>query len=95
MKVKDLYQVIKDTVERDATVLDLDVYSQIDYDKYQDAINPGVGHIEDSSFIVEKHYEDPSIWLSEMGSDFTNLEDYMDSDESSCMKRVFYIDSTS
>ena len=73
MKVKDLYQVIKDTVEKDSSVLELDVYSQIDYDKYQDAINPGVGHIEDSSFIVEKHYEDPSIWLSEMGSDFTNL----------------------
>ena len=95
MKVKDLYQVIKDTVEKDSSVLELDVCSQIAYDKYYDSVNPGVGHMEDNSFIVEKHYEDPSVWLSEMGSDFTNLEDYMDSDESSRMKRVFYIDSTS
>lgn len=95
MKVKDLYQVIKDTVERDSSVLELDVYTQISSDMYYDAINPGVGHIEDDSFIVEKYYEDPSDWLLEMESEFTNLEDYMNSEESSSMKKVFYIDSTS
>lgn len=49
MKVKDLYQVIKDTIELDAAVLDLDVCSQISYAKYYDSVNPLIADKADPS----------------------------------------------
>ena len=93
MQLKILLEKIQEEVSKNPDILELEVYIQdIDSDIHK-MRSVNIGHGTANSFVVEEFYKDPQTWLSEMGSDFTTMKDFINSDENIDMKAMFYFKS--